>query len=651
MKPQDFMEALGGVSQEKLEALAKWQEAKTPVTGNVPAKKDRFTQTAAEPVSAARRRETMKQNTHKRSAVTRLFPWNIGIGAAAVAAVVVAVSIGKEAIGQRNQMPVSMSGETSATEQVSLQEPNTEETNHVPVEMIERLQRIGGSDYVMMKVPQEGAVQVLRSVADAEACCQYTDETVVADQEFDFRRFLTEDVFAQYDVLYFAHKDIQQPFYLYGYDLAGGSIAADGTTLQLDFHALVYDSNYCPPDTMCSFDDFEPDWNTYYFYTVPKGSLPDLSAIEVLFEQYVIGEIPDDILKYANDTSDSGNAARLPEYVQTTRAYHDWEMSIPPQLYITWTDKAPVLPEDCVEAVSADAAQNPQYIAMMQEYYTQKSGIPCDFDFSGMGRDLDEIIETDDARFHIKGMAGCDWTMFVFFDVEPLNLSAEDTAYLSSMAFPNLSDNLCLNFGILDAEGKAVDFFQRITRTMPGQQSLDNGIFHCYCLISSHSAEAFTDGGKYLGIGKMNEPNEPEYAIRIPLDCLQTIPMQESELAETVSAFIPDESAHCYTPKPMKRCAVTPFGVYCVSDLFDSEHKTGWAQSCYWLEIPEYKLKATPAITQNNADGDVLSEIGLDGLTSWGSSIKEGTGVSFADFLFDRPYDVSKGTLTMLQPE
>ncbi len=101
----------------------------------------------------------------------------------------------------------------------------------------------------------------------------------------------------------------------------------------------------------------------------------------------------------------------------------------------------------------------------------------------------------------------------------------------------------------------------------------------------------------------------------------------------------------------MMRCAVTPFGVYCVSDPFDSEHKTGWAQSCYWLEIPEYKLKATPAITQNNADGDVLCNIGLDVQTSWGSSIKEGTGVSFADFLFDRPYDVSKGTLTMLQPD
>ncbi|MBR4201024.1 MAG: hypothetical protein IKQ91_07070 [Oscillospiraceae bacterium] len=228
-------------------------------------------------------------------------------------------------------------------------ETQTADAAHEPVELIKNLRMIGGSDYVMMKVPQEGTVRVLRSVTDAEACCQYTDETVVNDQEFDFRRILTEDVFAQYDVLYFAHKDNQLPLYLYGYDLAGGSIAADGTTLQLDFHALVYDSEHFPSYTMRSYDDFEPDWNTYYFYTVPKGSLSDLNAIEVRFEEYVIGEIPDDILKYANDTSDSENALKLPEYVQTTQAYLDWNNSIPKQRYITWKQNHAEAPDDCIE--------------------------------------------------------------------------------------------------------------------------------------------------------------------------------------------------------------------------------------------------------------------------------------------------------------
>lgn len=234
-------------------------------------------------------------------------------------------------------------------------ETQTADAMHEPVEIIDKLVVSGGNDSTMMKLPPEGAVQVLRSVEDAEACCQYSDENV-AGQPFDFRKKLTEDVFAEYDVLYFAFKDEQQPQYCYSVDLAGGSIAEDGTTLKLNFHALMFDPEYLPAH-WCSTT--EPDWNTYYFYTVPKDSLPDLYAIELSFEEYPIGEIPDDILKYANDTSDSENAAKLPEYVQTTQAYLDWEKSIPEQRYITWGKSKPVLPDGCEEVQSVDAAHEP----------------------------------------------------------------------------------------------------------------------------------------------------------------------------------------------------------------------------------------------------------------------------------------------------
>ena len=36
MKPQDFMDALGGIPQERLDALAKWQKSGTPLTGAEP---------------------------------------------------------------------------------------------------------------------------------------------------------------------------------------------------------------------------------------------------------------------------------------------------------------------------------------------------------------------------------------------------------------------------------------------------------------------------------------------------------------------------------------------------------------------------------------------------------------------------------------
>lgn len=209
---------------------------------------------------------------------------------------------------------------------------------HEPVEIIEKLISSGGNDSTMMKLPPEGAVQVLRSVEDAEACCQYSDENV-AGQPFDFRNKLTEDVFAEYDVLYFAFKDEQKPQYCYSVDLAGGCIAADGSTLKLDFHALMFDPAHLPSD-WCSVT--EPDWNTYYFYTVPKNTLPDLNAIELSFEEYPLGEIPDEILANPHEnvgvTDDGKTIMALQEYLETTKEYLNWLNSVPKPKYISWED-------------------------------------------------------------------------------------------------------------------------------------------------------------------------------------------------------------------------------------------------------------------------------------------------------------------------
>ena len=83
---------------------------------------DELHQYAAELVTAKRRKGTMKQNTKKSSAVTRLFPWHIGISAAVVACAVIAVSIGKEVIGQEKQMQVG-SRELQQAEKSTREQP------------------------------------------------------------------------------------------------------------------------------------------------------------------------------------------------------------------------------------------------------------------------------------------------------------------------------------------------------------------------------------------------------------------------------------------------------------------------------------------------------------------------------------------------
>ena len=342
MKTQDFLKALGGVSQDKLDALAEWQNAQTPITDEEPAKNNRITRTAAEPVPIQKRSRTMQQNTKKHAAFSQFFPWNIGIGAAIAACAIFAVSVGKEAIGQKQQMQAGTSSGTSASEQ------NAETGGHKPVEIIDQLHVTLGGDLVMMQIPPEGTVQVMRSAEDGEACGLYTD------------------LFSYHDVLFFTIKDYQPPENLYTCDLAGASIAADGTTLKLDIHALVYDPAYMPASARSSRDENDPDWNNYFFYTVPKDSLPDFNAIEISYTEYPLGEIPDEILAHADDPADSPDSGFLltkhtimEQYLETTAEYYNYISSIPNPRYITWetaegqiqaAESSHELPEDCTEA-------------------------------------------------------------------------------------------------------------------------------------------------------------------------------------------------------------------------------------------------------------------------------------------------------------
>ena len=98
----------------------------------------------------------MKQKVKKTTPVTRLFPWNIGIGAAVAACAVLAVSVGKEAIWQERQMQVGSNAGISVTEQLSEREP-------LPIEV-----RAADGIDIDMNLPADGKAQILHSIGDAQ---------------------------------------------------------------------------------------------------------------------------------------------------------------------------------------------------------------------------------------------------------------------------------------------------------------------------------------------------------------------------------------------------------------------------------------------------------------------------------------------------
>lgn len=155
MKTQDFMKALGGISQEKLDALAEWQAARKPITDQTPEPEKSITLTVAEPVLTQRSCFAMKRKASGHTPLSRI--WNIGIGAAIVACAVIAVSIGKEVIGQKNQMQTGSNAGSSASDQLIRREPFT--TGNQCTEGI----------VIAMDIPEKGTAQVLHSFEDAQS--------------------------------------------------------------------------------------------------------------------------------------------------------------------------------------------------------------------------------------------------------------------------------------------------------------------------------------------------------------------------------------------------------------------------------------------------------------------------------------------------
>lgn len=265
MKPQDFMEALGGVSQEKLDALAKWQEAGTPIPGGASAKADRDTQTAAKPGSVQRGREIMKQKAKWNGS---FLPLKIGSGAALAACAVIAVSVGVGIIGlnqHKQQMQVGSNVATSVADQISEREP-IEITDY----------RIEGFD-VVMDVPETGTAQLLHTVEDARSWINFVRQNGEYGRKTDngaenFRTLLENgEIYQEYDLIITAvpYHFVYQDYGIAMYGFCGGTITESGK-LTLDVSFLTVNNSmkeriFQEIETFCCC------------FAVPKNSVPDIT--------------------------------------------------------------------------------------------------------------------------------------------------------------------------------------------------------------------------------------------------------------------------------------------------------------------------------------------------------------------------------------
>lgn len=216
-------------------------------------------------------------------------------------------------------------------------QPDTAQESSAP--QLNKLICSSGNDTASPAVPEEGTAKVLRSMSDLQLLIDEADRGIMEMEAAEwFSQFgINEALLETNDVLYFAFKNTKFPGNCYNFAFTGGNIAADGS-LTLNFSAFILDDS---PVEFIKDDDLIS--NYYYFYTVPKDSLPDISKMNAeIAETHCGNELPDNVLTAWNDSmvnpyaSEHSGLHSLKEYLDSTQEYPAWVNSIPEQPCIAW---------------------------------------------------------------------------------------------------------------------------------------------------------------------------------------------------------------------------------------------------------------------------------------------------------------------------
>lgn len=302
----------------------------------------------------------------------------------------------------------------------------------------------------------------------------------------------------------------------------------------------------------------------------------------------------------------------------------------------------------------------PLYVTKMQEYYTAVSGTPCDFDFTGYGRDLGFTYEDVDGQYRVTltAITGCDWMFYYFYDVEPLQ----------GQSWEEFNADGLIHLIVRNSDGEhlcATSF----GREMPNQgEELDDGVWHCYGYMHNVTRTPFRTESCSLRICT----NGPDYGVEedhwdtqvmdeIPLDFL-TIPSTLGEAAETwyfdydkvrligdngVDLFKPlIETQHGISVVEMTQCEITPFGAFYFTEPYRlANGGSGMFQSSYMEENPAIDIHIQSAFVQQNELGETIDTFLPANFTCTGTYCSMGEATSYIYVLFDHPWDAAKGAL------
>lgn len=257
------------------------------------------------------------------------------------------------------------------------------------------------------------------------------------------------------------------------------------------------------------------------------------------------------------------------------------------------------------ESVMTEAdkpAELPQYVKLMQEYYTNLNGQPCTYDFTGLGQDYNLVYEFPDYTLTLKSVVGCDWVVYYFYDIKPEDTSETGSGYTAWLnnGHENAGDLVMFKDGKINFNSKRQDrtsLNSEQTYEVDGDvmrdYALEDGVWHMVDRIDNCSDKPFFSGEnsgmlvsletvQYLKEGQKVEPFTfeakefplhetvaPEITVDLPAD---TDKFTQENATESLTKYRKWTNAH-----PLTRCAETPFGTYYVSDLYTEGIEHGYS--------------------------------------------------------------------------
>ena len=311
-----ILQQLDQIPQDMLDDLAQWQENRTPLS----AETDIRAAAAAKQQASA---EEFGVPERKRSGIKRILPLSLGVGAAAAACLIVAVSIGREAVG-KPQMQAGFSGEEHA--ETELQESEEQISESDPAESEPQVPVTEDGIPVMwanyfghdIDIPEGGLFKTVRTAEDAQ---HYLD--LPGDRPDDVNEAWQNVISGEYDIVLLGFSCREAPMGAASFAYHDGTVTPDGRlSIELSTFTNIAISGRMALE------------NYYMMVMVPDGSLPEITDWHVTFDNFRAALPLDSELPAAASREEA--AANITdmllngqyEYFPNSQLYHEFTASV-----------------------------------------------------------------------------------------------------------------------------------------------------------------------------------------------------------------------------------------------------------------------------------------------------------------------------------